>query len=122
MDGWMDRFGVQSVRSFIVDRLCSPPAYQPQTLILSSPKFQTHPPQPLTPQPPPIISPDVLDAALLRPGRFDRRVPVERPDRLGREQILRVRLAERLGAVGGSFAAAGAVGGCLFGSCLLLVW
>lgn len=32
----------------------------------------------------------MLDAALLRPGRFDRRVPVERPDRLGREQILRV--------------------------------
>ncbi len=27
--------------------------------------------------------PDVLDAALLRPGRFDRRVAVERPDRIG---------------------------------------
>jgi cell division protease FtsH len=39
--------------------------------------------------------PDVLDAALLRPGRFDRRVPVERPDRLGREQILRVHLQRR---------------------------
>lgn len=36
--------------------------------------------------------PDVLDAALLRPGRFDRRVPVERPDRVGREQILRVHI------------------------------
>jgi ATP-dependent Zn protease len=34
---------------------------------------------------------DVLDPALLRPGRFDRRVPVERPDRIGREQILGVR-------------------------------
>lgn len=32
----------------------------------------------------------MLDAALLRPGRFDRRVMVERPDRLGREQILGV--------------------------------
>ncbi|GBF89670.1 ATP-dependent zinc metalloprotease FTSH, chloroplastic-like [Raphidocelis subcapitata] len=39
--------------------------------------------------------PDVLDAALLRPGRFDRRVPVERPDRVGREQILRVHLQRR---------------------------
>jgi cell division protease FtsH len=34
--------------------------------------------------------PDVLDAALLRPGRFDRRVTVQRPDRAGREAILRV--------------------------------
>ncbi|QDZ17880.1 ATP-dependent metallopeptidase [Chloropicon primus] len=34
--------------------------------------------------------PDVLDAALLRPGRFDRRITVERPDRIGREQILKV--------------------------------
>ncbi len=34
--------------------------------------------------------PDVLDPALLRPGRFDRQIPVEAPDRLGREQILRV--------------------------------
>ena len=34
--------------------------------------------------------PDVLDAALLRPGRFDRRVAVQPPDRNGREQILRV--------------------------------
>jgi cell division protease FtsH len=37
----------------------------------------------------------VLDTALLRPGRFDRRVTVERPDRLGREQILRVHIARR---------------------------
>src|SRR5205823_7254749 len=34
--------------------------------------------------------PDVLDPALLRPGRFDRRVVVQRPDRAGREAILRV--------------------------------
>jgi cell division protease FtsH len=34
--------------------------------------------------------PDVLDAALLRPGRFDRQVVVNRPDRTGREAILRV--------------------------------
>lgn len=33
---------------------------------------------------------DVLDAALLRPGRFDRRVPVDLPDKDGREQILGV--------------------------------
>lgn len=34
--------------------------------------------------------PDSLDPALLRPGRFDRRVPVELPDLIGREQILKV--------------------------------
>jgi cell division protease FtsH len=34
--------------------------------------------------------PDVLDPALLRPGRFDRRVVVARPDIRGREEILRV--------------------------------
>ncbi len=34
--------------------------------------------------------PETLDAALLRPGRFDRRVPVELPDLAGREAILRV--------------------------------
>jgi cell division protease FtsH len=34
--------------------------------------------------------PDVLDPALLRPGRFDRRVVLDRPDMHGREQILRV--------------------------------
>lgn len=34
--------------------------------------------------------PDVLDPALLRPGRFDRRVIVSRPDVRGREEILRV--------------------------------
>ncbi len=34
--------------------------------------------------------PDVLDAALLRPGRFDRRVAVQPPDRAGRQKILEV--------------------------------
>lgn len=34
--------------------------------------------------------PDSLDSALLRPGRFDRRVPVELPDLKGREEILKV--------------------------------
>ena len=34
--------------------------------------------------------PENLDPALLRPGRFDRRVPVELPDLQGREDILKV--------------------------------
>ncbi|MGI6028279.1 MAG: ATP-dependent zinc metalloprotease FtsH [Candidatus Heteroscillospira sp.] len=34
--------------------------------------------------------PDTLDKALMRPGRFDRRIPVELPDLAGREAILRV--------------------------------
>lgn len=34
--------------------------------------------------------PDILDAALLRPGRFDRQITVDRPDVEGREQILNV--------------------------------
>lgn len=34
--------------------------------------------------------PDILDPALLRPGRFDRRVMLERPDKNGREAILKV--------------------------------
>ena len=34
--------------------------------------------------------PDILDPALLRPGRFDRQIVVDRPDRTGREAILRV--------------------------------
>jgi cell division protease FtsH len=34
--------------------------------------------------------PDILDPALLRPGRFDRKVMVDRPDRRGREEILKV--------------------------------
>ena len=39
--------------------------------------------------------PDILDPALLRPGRFDRRVTVDRPDVRGREQILRVHAANK---------------------------
>jgi cell division protease FtsH len=38
--------------------------------------------------------PDVLDPALLRPGRFDRQVTVEFPDRMGREGILRIHTRE----------------------------
>ena len=34
--------------------------------------------------------PDILDPALLRPGRFDRQIVVDRPDRLGRSKILEV--------------------------------
>ena len=34
--------------------------------------------------------PESLDPALLRPGRFDRRIPVELPDLKGREAILKV--------------------------------
>jgi cell division protease FtsH len=34
--------------------------------------------------------PDVLDAALLRPGRFDRQITIDRPERRGREAILRI--------------------------------
>jgi len=37
--------------------------------------------------------PETLDKALLRPGRFDRRIPVELPDLKGREAILRVHAA-----------------------------
>ena len=36
--------------------------------------------------------PDILDPALLRPGRFDRRVTLDRPDMRGREAILRVHI------------------------------
>ena len=39
--------------------------------------------------------PDVLDPALLRPGRFDRQIPVEAPDMKGRLQILRVHGANK---------------------------
>ncbi|HUG40544.1 MAG TPA: ATP-dependent zinc metalloprotease FtsH [Longimicrobiales bacterium] len=42
--------------------------------------------------------PEILDPALMRPGRFDRQVVVDRPDREGREAILRVHAAQiRLG-------------------------
>jgi len=34
--------------------------------------------------------PDILDPALLRPGRFDRQIVVDRPDRAGRKKILDV--------------------------------
>ena len=39
--------------------------------------------------------PDVLDAALMRPGRFDRRITVDLPDRRGREEILAVHARTR---------------------------
>ncbi|NQW00983.1 MAG: ATP-dependent zinc metalloprotease FtsH, partial [Rhodospirillales bacterium] len=38
--------------------------------------------------------PDVLDPALLRPGRFDRQITVPNPDILGREKILKVHMAK----------------------------
>jgi cell division protease FtsH len=40
--------------------------------------------------------PDVLDPALLRPGRFDRRVVVDRPDLRGRYEILKVHTADKI--------------------------
>ena len=40
--------------------------------------------------------PDVLDPALLRPGRFDRRVVVDRPDLKGRYEILKVHTADKI--------------------------
>jgi hypothetical protein len=40
--------------------------------------------------------PDVLDSALLRPGRFDRQVTVDRPDVAGRVRILQVNEPETL--------------------------
>jgi AFG3 family protein len=36
--------------------------------------------------------PDVLDSALMRPGRFDRQISIDRPDLVGREQIFKVHL------------------------------
>ena len=39
--------------------------------------------------------PDILDPALLRPGRFDRQVVMDRPDMKGREQILKVHVARQ---------------------------
>ncbi len=43
--------------------------------------------------------PDVLDSALLRPGRFDRQISIDKPDQKGREQIFKVHLKKltRLG-------------------------
>ena len=49
--------------------------------------------------------PDVLDAALTRPGRFDRRITVDLPDRRGREEILAVHARSRPLAEGVSLAA-----------------
>jgi len=46
--------------------------------------------------------PDVLDPALLRPGRFDRRIVVPRPDVKGREGILKVHTRRRRSRRGGS--------------------
>ena len=59
--------------------------------------------------------PDVLDPALLRPGRFDRRVVVSRPDVRGREGILQVHtrkipLARRRGHLGARARHAGLLG------------
>ena len=39
--------------------------------------------------------PDILDPALLRPGRFDRHITVDRPDVKGREEILKVHMKEK---------------------------
>lgn len=39
--------------------------------------------------------PDILDSALLRPGRFDRQIVINRPDILGREQILEVHAKDK---------------------------
>ncbi|WP_217588306.1 ATP-dependent zinc metalloprotease FtsH [Lentibacillus saliphilus] len=39
--------------------------------------------------------PDILDPALLRPGRFDRQIPVNRPDVKGREQVLEVHVRDK---------------------------
>jgi cell division protease FtsH len=36
--------------------------------------------------------PDILDTALLRPGRFDRQISIDKPDLVGREQIFKVHL------------------------------
>eukprot|EP00884_Botryococcus_braunii_P009436 jgi/Botrbrau1/18494/Bobra.0072s0073.1 len=38
--------------------------------------------------------PDILDRALLRPGRFDRQISIDRPDINGREQIFRIHLSK----------------------------
>lgn len=59
--------------------------------------------------------PEVLDKALLRPGRFDRRIIVERPDQRGREQILKVhsknvRMDDTVDLHALAFATSGSVG------------
>ena len=40
--------------------------------------------------------PDVLDPALLRPGRFDRQITVSNPDIIGRDKILKVHIKKKL--------------------------
>ena len=40
--------------------------------------------------------PDILDPALLRPGRFDRHITVDRPDVKGREEILKVHMKDKV--------------------------
>ncbi|MBR0167423.1 MAG: ATP-dependent zinc metalloprotease FtsH [Synergistaceae bacterium] len=40
--------------------------------------------------------PDILDPALLRPGRFDRHITVDRPDVKGREEILKVHMKDKI--------------------------
>ena len=59
--------------------------------------------------------PDSLDPALLRPGRFDRRIPVELPDLKGREEILsvhgkKIRLSDNVDFAAVARTAAGASG------------
>jgi len=39
--------------------------------------------------------PDILDPALMRPGRFDRHITVERPDHIGRERILSIHASKK---------------------------
>jgi cell division protease FtsH len=61
--------------------------------------------------------PEILDAALLRPGRFDRRISVNPPDQRGREQILRVHtrsvpLASEVDLASVAASTPGMVGGC----------
>ncbi len=59
--------------------------------------------------------PEILDKALLRPGRFDRRIIVDKPDLKGREEILKVhskdvRMDETVDLKGVALATSGAVG------------
>ena len=68
--------------------------------------------------------PDSLDKALLRPGRFDRRIPVELPDLGGREAILKVhgknvKLSDDVNFHDVALATAGASGAELANICLL---
>ncbi|NED80064.1 AAA family ATPase, partial [Streptomyces sp. SID11233] len=49
--------------------------------------------------------PDILDPALLRPGRFDRQIAVDRPDMQGRLEILKVHVQGKPVAEGVDLAA-----------------